>query len=172
MAMARSLLHNAVAPGKSPGQVLADVNDTLSRDLEGQRVPYFLTLVLAVYDPVTRELTVAGGGHNPVLVSGAGGIRAIPSRGAALGVRPGLQYPQDVVALRSGDTVALYTDGITEARAPDGQLFGMERLQSTLRRCQGRPLSETLDTVWANIAAYRGAAPAGDDATLLLLRST
>lgn len=172
MAMARSLLHNAMGPGRSPREVLEEVNDTLARDLEGQRVPYFLTLVLAVYDPATRELTVAGGGHNPVLVAGADGIRAVPSRGAALGVRPGLQYPQDVVVLQRGDTVALYTDGITEARAPDGGLFGIGRLQRTIQRCQGRPLDEALDTVWADIATYRGTAPAGDDATLLLLRST
>jgi serine phosphatase RsbU (regulator of sigma subunit) len=170
MAMARSLLHNAIAPGKQPGQVLAEVNDGLARDLEGQRLPYFLTLALAVYDPERRELVIAGGGHNPVLVAGPGGVRQVPSRGAALGVRTGLQYPEDLVELAPGDTVALYTDGITEARDPGGELFGLERLESALQDCHRRPLDETLEGVWSGVAAFRASTPSGDDATLLLAR--
>ncbi len=69
MAMARSLLHDAIAPGKQPGDVMAEVNDGLTRDLEGQRLPYFLTLALAAYDPSDGSLVIAGGGHNPVLVA-------------------------------------------------------------------------------------------------------
>ena len=69
MAMARSLLHDAIAPGKQPGDIMAEVNDGLTRDLEGQRLPYFLTLALAAYDPSDRSLVIAGGGHNPVLVA-------------------------------------------------------------------------------------------------------
>jgi phosphoserine phosphatase RsbU/P len=168
--MARSLLHDAIAPGKGPGQVLAEVNDGLARDLEGQRLPYFLTLALAVFDPQTRSLTIAGGGHNPVLIGGPEGIRQVPSRGAALGVRTGLQYPEDQVALAGGDTVALYTDGLTEARDPSGELFGMERLENALKRCHQRPLDETLDSMWSDVAAFRDATSPGDDATLLLVR--
>ena len=170
MAMARSLLHNAVAPGKGPGEVLAEVNDGLARDLEGQRLPYFLTLALAVYDPQQHSLAIAGGGHNPVLVAGSGGVLQVPSRGAALGVRTGLQYPEDHVELAAGDTVALYTDGLTEARDPSGQLFGLERLENALERCHQRPLDETLESVWSDVAAFRAATSPGDDATLLLVR--
>ena len=93
MAMARSLLHSAVAPGRRPGEVLAEVNDGLARDLEGQRLPYFLTLALIVYDPAERRVAIAGGGHNPVLLCGRDGVREVPSRGAALGVRTGLAVP-------------------------------------------------------------------------------
>jgi len=170
MAMARSLLHDAIAPGKRPGQVLAEVNDGLARDLEGQRLPYFLTLALAVYDPQRHSLAIAGGGHNPILVAGSGGVRQVPSRGAALGVRTGLQYPEDQVELAAGDTVALYTDGLTEARDPSGELFGLERLENALERCHQRPLDETLASVWSDVDAFRAATSPGDDATLLLAR--
>jgi len=170
MAMSRSLLHNAVAPGKGPGEILAEVNDGLARDLEGQRLPYFLTLALAVYDPQRHSLAIAGGGHNPVLVTGSGGMRQVPSRGAALGVRMGLKYPEDEIELTAGDTVALYTDGLTEARDPSGELFGMERLENALERCHQRPLDETLESMWGDVAAFRAATPPGDDATLLLAR--
>jgi serine phosphatase RsbU (regulator of sigma subunit) len=170
MAMARSLLHNAVAPGKSPGAVLAEVNDGLARDLEGQRLPYFLTLVLAVYDPATRHLAVAGGGHNPLLVISPGGVERVPSRGAALGVRTGLQFPEDDVVLEPGATVALYTDGLTEARDPGGELLGQERLESMLAASEQGSLDATLEAVWGRVADFRSTASATDDATLLLAR--
>lgn len=172
MAMARSLLHDAIAPGKQPGEIMAEVNDSLARDLEGQRLPYFLTLALAIYDPRDRSLVVAGGGHNPVLVFGAGGVRGVPARGAALGVRTGLQFPEDRLDLAPGDSIALYTDGLTEARAPGGALFGLEQLEETLRDCHLRSLDETLDTVWSRIEAFRAEASPSDDATLMLARMT
>jgi serine phosphatase RsbU (regulator of sigma subunit) len=170
MAMARSLLHDAIAPGKSPGEVMAAVNDGLTRDLEGQRLPYFLTLAIAAYDPADRSLVVAGGGHNPVLIHDESGMREVPSRGAALGVRTGLQFPEDELVLHAGATVAIYTDGLTEARDPAGELFGLDRLEASLERCRTRPVRDTLDGVWSDVAAFRGEAAATDDATLLLAR--
>lgn len=170
MAMARSLLHDAIAPGKTAGEVMAEVNDGLARDLEGQRLPYFLTLALAVYDPAARSLTVAGGGHNPMLVVGAAGVREIPSRGAALGVRTGLQFPTDTVTLELGDSIALFTDGLTEARSPQGDLFGLERLRASLEHCSRCPLDETLESIWGDVRAFRADAAPSDDATLLLAR--
>ena len=172
MAMARSLLHDAIGPGKQPGDVMAEVNDGLTRDLEGQRLPYFLTLALAAYDPSDRSLVIAGGGHNPVLVASEDGVSEVPSRGAALGVRTGLQFPEDTMVLAAGATVALYTDGLTEARDPDGTLFGLERLEQSLARCQNAPVHDTLEVVWDDITAFRGDSAPTDDATLLLVRLT
>ena len=170
MAMARSLLHDAIAPGKQPGDIMAEVNDGLTRDLEGQRLPYFLTLALAAYDPSDGSLVIAGGGHNPVLVADGNGVSQVPSRGAALGVRTGLQFPEDRVVPGPGATVALYTDGLTEARDPGGALYGLERLEHSLERCQSEAVHDTLDGVWGDITAFRGDSAPTDDATLLLAR--
>ncbi len=170
MAMARSLLHHAITPGRQPGDVLAEVNDGLTRDLEGQRLPYFVTLVLAVYDPSDRSLVIAGGGHNPALIVEEEGVRQLPSRGAALGVRSGLQFPEDTVSLRPGATMALYTDGLTEARDPSGDMYGLERLERALGRWRDGSVRDTLEDVWAGIVAFRDTGPPTDDATLLLVR--
>jgi serine phosphatase RsbU (regulator of sigma subunit) len=170
MAMARSLLHNAVDNGKGAGEILAEVNDGLTRDLAGQRLPYFLTLALAVYDPRERAITIAGGGHNPVLLVGGGDLRAVPSRGAALGVRSHLEFAEDVIALQSGDVLAFYTDGLTEARDPNGQLYGLERLETALTGYRELAPPEILESVWNNVTAFRSGAPPNDDATLLLVR--
>ncbi len=172
MAMARSLLHDAIAPGKQASEIMAEVNDGLTRDLEGQRLPYFLTLALAVYDPGTHKLVIAGGGHNPVLVADGQTVTQVPSRGAALGVRTGLTFPEDEITLTPGTTVALYTDGLTEARDSAGTLFGLERLENSLERCQSGVIRDTLEGVWDDIAAFRGESSSTDDATLLLARLT
>lgn len=168
MAMARSLLHSAVEAGEGPAGVLSRVNDELARDLESQQLPYFLTLALAAYDPHERILTIAGGGHTPVLVAGKDGLREIPSQGAALGVRTGLSFSEDVLALAHGDVVALYTDGLTEARDPSGRLYGLERLKHTLLTHRGSSAGVMLASVWNDVVAFRNGTAPTDDATLLL----
>jgi sigma-B regulation protein RsbU (phosphoserine phosphatase) len=105
-----------------------------------------------------------------VLISTANGVHQVPSRGAALGVRTGLHFDEDEVTLAPGDAVALYTDGLTEARDTHGELFGLERLEDALERCHRRPLDETLEAMWADIAAFRQGASPTDDATLLLAK--
>ena len=170
MAMARSQLHNAVGSCMRPGEILAEVNDGLTRDLAGQRLPYFLTLALAVYDPRDHAVTIAGGGHNPVLLVSGGDLREVPSHGAALGVRAHLEFAEDVIALQSGDVLAFYTDGLTEARDPNGQLYGLERLEAALTGYRELAPPAILEAVWNNVTAFRSGAPPSDDATLLLMR--
>jgi sigma-B regulation protein RsbU (phosphoserine phosphatase) len=121
MAMARSLLKDAAGHGGSPGEVLREVNEALARDLEGQRLPYFLTLTLLAYDHRTARLTVAGAGHNPLLVLSVDGVRRLPARGAILGVRTGLTFPEDVITLDPDDRLALYTDGPHRGARPLGR---------------------------------------------------
>ena len=172
MAMVRSLLHGAARARRSPGRVLSEVNDGLARDLEGQALPSFLTLTYALYDPTRRRLTVAGGGHNPLLVFGGDGERRLAARGSLLGVRPGLDFPEDTLKLSPGDLVALYTDGVTEARDAAGELFGVERLCTLLRGVRALSPEAILETVLAEVADFRGGAPPADDLTLLLARAT
>ena len=170
MAMSRSLINTAIATQESPGAILAEVNDGLTRDLEGQRLPYFLTMALAIYDPHDRSVTIAGGGHNPVVLIGPDGLRKLPSLGPALGVRTDMKYAEERFAAQPGDLMALYTDGLTEARNPEGELYGPARLDSALLACHGSDASASLDSIWADVAAFRGATPPSDDATLLIGR--
>ncbi|HJW76450.1 MAG TPA: PP2C family protein-serine/threonine phosphatase, partial [Thermoleophilia bacterium] len=172
MTMARSLLHQAARARRSPGRVLAEVNDGLVRDLEGQALPSFLTLTYALYDPSRRRLIVAGGGHNPLLLFGEDGERRIAARGSLLGVRARMDFPEDSLSLSPGDLVALYTDGVTEARDASGELFGVARLCSLLRGVRALSAETILETVLAEVADFRGGLPPADDLTLLLVRAT
>ena len=170
MTMARSHILSAARDGHRPSEVLCEVNDALTRDLAGQSAPSFLTLAYAIYSPSDRELVVANGGHNPLLVFGSGGLREFPSRGSMLGVRADLEFPEDRLVLGPDDSFALFTDGLTEARDNDRALFGTTRLAAALAGTAGSSAAATLDATWQAVADFRDGAPATDDATLLLGR--
>jgi serine phosphatase RsbU (regulator of sigma subunit) len=170
MTMARSMILAAARDGRRPGEVLSAVNDGLTRDLAGQSAPSFLTLAYAIYSPQQRELVVANGGHNPLLVFGPGGRRELPSRGSMLGVRTDLEFPEERVVLEPGDSFALFTDGLTEARGEDRELFGMQRLARVLAGASGASAAATVAAAWQAVTDFRDGAPAGDDATLLIGR--
>ena len=170
MTMARSMILAAARDGRRPGEVLSAVNDGLTRDLAGQSAPSFLTLAYAIYSPRERELVIANGGHNPLFVFGPGGRRELPSRGSMLGVRADLEFPEDRLALAPGDSFALFTDGLTEARGEDREFFGMERLGDALAGAAGASAAATVAAAWQAVSDFRDGAPAGDDATLLIGR--
>jgi serine phosphatase RsbU (regulator of sigma subunit) len=170
MTMARSLILSAARNGHRPSEVLCEVNDALTRDLAGQSAPSFLTLAYAIYSPADRELVVANGGHNPLLVFGSTGLREFPSRGSMLGVRDGLEFPEDSLVLEPDDTFALFTDGLTEARDPNRGLFGTARLVEALSSAPRASAGTALETAWQAVTDFRAGTPATDDATLLLGR--
>jgi serine phosphatase RsbU (regulator of sigma subunit) len=172
MAMARSVVHDAASSGGQPSQIFSRVNDSLARDLEGQKLPYFLTATYLLYEPASRSLTLAGAGHNPVLVLSDNGVQRLDSRGAILGVRPGLEFPEEVVQAGPGDVLAFYTDGLTEARRPDGEQFGVDRLCDLLDEHRDKPLTTMVSATWEAIDTFRAGTPPSDDATLLLVRLT
>jgi serine phosphatase RsbU (regulator of sigma subunit) len=171
MTMARSVLHRAAEDGAPPTAVLAEVNDALTRDLEGQQAPCFLSLLYVVYDPATRRVTTANGGHNPLLLLNGDGLSQVPSHGGILGVRANLSFPEEEFLLSSGDTLVLYTDGVTEARGPDRELFGTARLQTLLEEWRDLAPDDLLAAVWNAVADFRDGRPPSDDATLLLVRA-
>ncbi len=170
MTMARSLILSAARNGHRPSEVLCEVNDALTRDLAGQSAPSFLTLAYAIYSPADRKLVVANGGHNPLLVFGSAGLREFPSRGSMLGVRDGLEFPEDSLVLEPDDTFALFTDGLTEARDPSRGLFGTARLVEALSSSPQASAGTALEAAWQAVTDFRAGTPATDDATLLLGR--
>jgi serine phosphatase RsbU (regulator of sigma subunit) len=170
MAMARSVLHDAAETGGTPADVLCQVNDALARDLEGQHLSYFLTLAYALWDPRTLTLDLAGGGHTPVLLIGDGGVTQVASQGPMLGIRQGVGFTAERLPTKPRDLLAFYTDGITEARRPDGEQFGVDRLATTLQQCRTDKLPAILEAIWNRVDEFRSGEPPSDDVTLLLAR--
>jgi PAS domain S-box-containing protein len=108
-----------------PSRVMTLANEALCRDQQdGIRM---VTVFFAVVDTNLGTIAYANGGHEPpILLRADGSIEELNVEGRALGVYPAFEYPQNGRVLQPGDTVAMVTDGITEARPDPESLFGLE----------------------------------------------
>ncbi|MBI5232207.1 MAG: SpoIIE family protein phosphatase [Coriobacteriales bacterium] len=118
-----------VAAGLGPALVLREVNRMVAESGDAGDI---VTLWLGQYDSTTRRLRWASGGHPPGLsLRAQGGIEPLVATGPLLGVMPDVDYDEESVSVDPGDTVLLYTDGVTEARA-GSKFFGEEQVRRTL----------------------------------------
>jgi sigma-B regulation protein RsbU (phosphoserine phosphatase) len=171
MAITHTIAHTHPGPPTPPGELLYYVNHQLAnRYTAGSET--FVTAFYGIYDPATRELTYACAGHNPPRLKRCqDGTLAVldGAAGLPLGIFPGQQYSSRVQALQKGDQIVFYTDGITEAHNPAGQMFGTQRLDHVLENCtlQAQAL---LDSVLAAVADFAEGHPADDDRTVVVAR--
>ena len=168
MMSSRTLLKGAAIGVGLPGEVLREVNDLLIEDSEGGM---FVTLLYAVYDPSSRELTYANGGHNSPLVVHPDGTSALfpLTDGIALGIAPDLSYKQNTVTLSPGDSVIFYTDGVTEAMNSEEEEFGLDPLSEFFRTNPPENPEETTAAVFDAVNAFAGEMAQSDDITCLVL---
>jgi len=169
MMSSRTLLKGAAMRAAGPGEALAEVNDVLNEDNDACM---FVTMIYAVYDPATGELTYADGGHDPPLVVHADGTTTqLPmTEGLALGVMPGFDYHQHSHRLAPGDTVVLYTDGVTEAINREEEQLGLHRLRATFERDPPQDAEDAGHRVLDLVNEFAGDVPQFDDTTCLVLR--
>ncbi|MGK7903920.1 MAG: PP2C family protein-serine/threonine phosphatase [Hormoscilla sp.] len=127
----------------------------------------FATVFFAVLDPATGLLTYINGGHEPVFVVGDKGVKlTLPSTGPAVGMMPKMKFGIQQVQLEPGDILISYTDGVTEAKSPEGKLFTDKRLRELIEN-QAASASELLERIKSSLFAYMDDAPQFDDITML-----
>ena len=168
MMSTRTLLKGAAIGTLKPGEVLREVNDLLNEDNEASM---FVTVLYAVYDPSNGKLTYANGGHNaPLVVHADGRSDLLPlTDGVALGLVPDMEYQEDTVTLSPGDTVVLYTDGVSEAMNGDDEEFGNERLLKIFASSNPTNSEQANQAIFRAVDAFVGDAPQSDDITCLTL---
>ncbi len=168
MMSSRTLLKGAAIGMGNPGGVLSEVNNLLQEDNE---TFMFVTLLYAVYDPETDEMVYANGGHsNPLVVRANGESAELPmTGGVALGVMPGLEYRQSVYTLAPGDTLILYTDGVSEAMNAEGEEFGVERLRRIFAQRPPTSARQANEAILQAVSDFAGGTPQSDDVTCLVL---
>jgi sigma-B regulation protein RsbU (phosphoserine phosphatase) len=116
---------------------------------------------------------LANAGHWPAALTQRGDTTFLSSPGLALGMFCASEYHPSRLQLEPGDFMVLYTDGLTEARNRSEEEYGSERLAARLRNLAGRPLTSARAITMAcleDLAAFRGAAPKGDDLTVMVIR--
>ncbi len=151
---------------KSPSKILKLLNEMLVNDMENA---LFVTVCIAVYDTGTHALDLANAGHLLPLriarTSGGAEVEeiALPT-GLPLGIEPDLAYTEYRVELRSGESLLLLSDGITEARSATHELFGEERVTDLLRHATGAPYGPKL---MGGVDRWQAGVPSNDDKTIV-----
>lgn len=169
MAVCRGLLHALAGKHNEPHAAIADLNAIACKDSTS---PVFITLFYSVLDPDTGILQYCSGGHNlPVLIRADGRVFALRrSDGMLVGIMPNIRYTSDSITLAPGDTLVLYTDGVTEAENPRRELFGERQLESVLTGCANLTADEIIQRVTSSVTDFVGAHPQSDDITVVVLR--
>lgn len=171
MAVSSTIVQDVAPEQDEPGRVLAWVNNLLC---ERNPMELFVTMFYGVYDPADASLTYACAGHNPPLLRSAQGeVQRLPvAMDLALGVWPGQNYTETRWQMAPGDTLLMFTDGVTEAFSPEEEAFGDERLQHWFEACpdaaEPRVVIESLETA---LAAFISEAERADDITVLVLHA-
>ncbi len=169
MMSSRTALKGAAIGVRDPEKVLTEVNSQLQQD---NPTFMFVTLIYALYNPETGLLTYSIAGHDPpMLVSADGTVTELPlTKGIAVGIAADVVYTQESVTLEPGDTVVLYTDGVTEAMNADNQQFGMDRLAEVFAGNSPESATSANEAVFERVRIFAGNAPQSDDITCLTLR--
>jgi serine phosphatase RsbU (regulator of sigma subunit)/predicted ester cyclase len=156
-----------VLGSSSPGEVLSQVNETLSA-----RIPQnmFVTCFYAILEPLSATLSYANAGHDlPYLRRSDGDVEELRARGMPLGLMPGMGYEENEIELGADEGVLFYSDGLVEAHDPNGEMFGFPRLKALVaEHSEEGSLEETL---LEELYTFVGEGwEQEDDITLLTLR--
>lgn len=150
----------------SPAALLAAVNRTLIRRAIQAR---FATVVYVMLAPDGR-LTYSNGGHNPPMLMGRHGVRRLETGGLIVGLFPRATFEEETIQLEQGDTLVVFSDGVTEALNLAGDDFGEERLLACLEEHRGCRPEVLLDKIFGSVRTFASSAAQNDDVTALVLR--
>ena len=171
MAFARPLIHAAIDHARRPAVALERTNRIL---VEERRAALFITALCCYVDTRSGSFVVANAGHEPPLIIRVGDIapEEVVVAGPLLGAFPTIALDESHGVLEPGDTLVLYTDGVTDARAADGIRFGDERFRGVLGDAAnaGATARELVDAVVGAVRAFIDDEPAADDLTIVVAR--
>jgi sigma-B regulation protein RsbU (phosphoserine phosphatase) len=174
MAITHAIAHAQPGTHAPPGALLTYLNDQLARWYT--REGTFVTAFYAVLDPAERTLTYSTAGHNPPRLVRGGHVLSLDKNGALpLGIMAGQKYAATDINLERGDLLVLYTDGITEATAPQREagprrLFGLDRLDSLLLEQRSASADECVRRIRSAVVTFGENSPPTDDQTLIAIR--
>src|SRR5215210_2150133 len=172
-ALARYTIRAVTMSNDLPSEILSGLNEAMLRQLPEDR---FCTAACARLEPQDDSpgvgVDVSRAGHPPPLLVRAGGkVEEISCPGRALGVFPDAELDDTHMRLMPGETLIFYTDGVTEARGPDGYFFGEERLRRFVGAHSKERAAELARALKNTVLEFQEGYPR-DDLALLVIRAT
>ena len=169
MAVSRTLIKATGMRGVPSNECMQIVNDILC----GESVDsMFVTVFYGIYNMLTGEIDYTNAGHNaPYILHANGNVEMLKSNiNLVLGALEGISYKRNSMKLEPGDTLVMYTDGVTEAENLKQELYGEERLEAVLQTMKGADSQTIVDTINQQVKTYAGEAPQSDDITQLVIK--
>ncbi len=152
-------------------EVMRRLNKSVHMNVRGQS--RFITLVLALLNGDTGEVTYVNGGHNPpYLLRGSGEIETLSEGGLLLGILPEAEYSCGTVRLEPGDILLIYSDGVTEAMSSTSEEFGEDRLREFLRESRALSPVDMVDSLIQRVREFSNRGKPTDDVTVVVMRRT
>jgi sigma-B regulation protein RsbU (phosphoserine phosphatase) len=169
MARLSALLRVLGAADQGPAQLLAEINHRLS---ENNDACMFVTVGCGLLDPQTGHYSYASAGHEPPVLRHADGSICVTAvdNGPAIGIEPVARYQQQEGALAPGDTLILFTDGVTEAETADGGLFGLDRLARLVCDAPDGAPQTIIASIVEQVSSHTAGFHATDDMTAMAIR--
>ncbi len=168
MSSLHAAIHGQIAANTPIGESITLINEYLVKNTPTNR---FVTLFIAELAPPTGELNFINAGHNPPLIARANGtIELLESGGMPLGLMVLDDYEAGKALLNSGDTLVIYSDGVSEANNMNEDEFGLDRLKDVIRANITASASGMRDKVESALSDFTGTAPANDDITLVIVK--
>jgi sigma-B regulation protein RsbU (phosphoserine phosphatase) len=169
MAVTQTMIKTAATGDRSPASIVTRVNDVLSAD---NPASMFVTLFLAIVDIRTGKFRYCNAGHNPpYIVHGDDRLTELNQRhGVVMGAMTGLAYHEDESQLTLGDSLFIFTDGVTEAMDVEGSLFGEKRLETLLVDADRAAAEQLTASVLTSVEGFATGASQADDITILAYR--
>lgn len=168
MASVRAALHAEARAGVSLPELASRLNVFVHRSSE---VSGFISFFYGELESASGRLRFINAGHNPpLLLRGGGEVETLVGTGLCLGMFPDSIYETREARLRPGDLLCLYTDGITESRAPDKSEFSDEGLVRVLRGASGLSAAGIVERIFEMTACFSGSAEPNDDATVVVVK--
>ena len=149
-----------------PADVLAKINAGLKRrNVESK----FVTMFFGVLE-ADGKMTYSNGGHNAPVLMRPGGTSRLETGGMILGMFDFARFEQETLSLATGDTLCVFSDGISEAQNPEGEEYGDDRLIACLEANRHAPLPAMREALIASVREFARGTSQGDDMTLLFVR--
>jgi phosphoserine phosphatase RsbU/P len=169
MAVAMTLLRSMARQGNAPQEILRQLNDEL---LEQNPRGMFVTLQCMVFDLAARSVTCASAGHHAAIriMPGETPRPVFTSSGRVLALMPADEIVSETLELEAGETLVLFTDGVSEAFDVNEELFGEDRLLAHLQDSPGRTARETTMGVLEAVRRHAAGAKQSDDITVVSVR--
>ena len=168
MAMTHALFSAVSAHESNPAHIVSTINKTGCRN---NKANMFATLFIGVLDLPTGRLRYCNAGHDAPVLINAKDISPLPVKAnLPVALFDDFHYELQEIVLTKGDTLFLYTDGLTEARNVGHQQFGMKRVMDALKQLQGKQPGEIVQSMTEQVHKFAGEEEQSDDLTMLAFR--